>query len=151
MGGRSLRLDLPNEVAPAIEQIARGTGRTVAGVANEMLVEAVKIRQIPGVVFADESGRREAKVGGTGLGVWEVIEGYLSAGENWERFKAAYDWLSDYQLRAALAYWKAFPREIDAAIAENQSWTQEKIWATYPATKPPREKVSEASDRHTQA
>jgi hypothetical protein len=34
------------------------------------------MRQCPGIHFADEPAGREAKVTGTGLGVWEAIDIY---------------------------------------------------------------------------
>jgi uncharacterized protein (DUF433 family) len=136
VSGQRINLSVPDEIHTAIEQIAQQTARSSSEVVEEMLAEAVKMRQVRGIVFADEFQRREAKVGGTGLGVWEVIEGYLRAGEDWENFKEAYDWLSEFQLRAALAYWRAYPEEIDEQIRENESWTPEKLYATYPFMKP---------------
>jgi pimeloyl-ACP methyl ester carboxylesterase len=45
--------------------------------------------------------------------------------------------LSDEQPRAALAYAASYPEEIEAALADNASWTPERIWETDPFTKPP--------------
>src|SRR5437867_8169451 len=60
---RSLRKDL--------EATAARTRRSVADVAQELLDEALRMRQCPGIYFADEPSGRTAKIGGTGLGVWE--------------------------------------------------------------------------------
>src|SRR5512145_3526825 len=62
---RSLREDL--------ETTAVRTRRSVADVAQELLDEALRMRQCPGIYFADEASGRTAKIGGTGLGVWEVL------------------------------------------------------------------------------
>jgi uncharacterized protein (DUF433 family) len=35
--------------------------------------EALRLRMCPGIYFEDEPSGREAKLAGTGLGVWEVI------------------------------------------------------------------------------
>lgn len=136
MAGNIVRTELPEQLYDAIEEIAERSGRDVAGVVAEMLEEAVKMRRVRGIVFADEFERREAKVGGTGLGVWEVIETYQHLDEDWNRFKGYYDWLGEDQLGAALAYWRAYPDEINEMIRENESWTQEKVWEAYPVTKP---------------
>src|SRR5947209_4928561 len=90
MSGRRVTVQIPEETHAAIEEIARAARRDLADVIDEMLDEAVKMRRVRGIVFADEFQRREAKVGGTGLGVWEVIEGYQNEGEDWESLKTAY-------------------------------------------------------------
>jgi uncharacterized protein (DUF433 family) len=137
MKARSITLCIPEAVCSAIEDSARRTGRSFADVAKEMLAEAVKLRQVPGILFADGTSGRVARVAGTGLDVWEIISGFRAVGENWERLSASYDWLSEQQLRAALAYAEAYPEEIEEALRENASWTPEKIWATHPSTRPP--------------
>ena len=137
MTGRSLKLDLPEAVYGAIEETARRTGRSVAAVANEMLDEAVRMRRVPGIVFADGTSGRVVQIAGTGLEVWEVISQYRALGEDWEQLKAGYHWLPERQLRAALAYAEAYPAEIAAAIHQNDSWTPEKVWSTYPFMRPP--------------
>src|SRR5687767_7796304 len=58
---RSLRREL--------ETTAARTRRSVADVAQELLEEALRMRQCPGIYFADEPSGRTAKIGGTGLGV----------------------------------------------------------------------------------
>src|SRR3977135_4283467 len=60
---QSLRKDL--------ETVAVRTRRSVADVAQELLDEALRMRQCPGIYFADEPSGRTAKIGGTGLGGWE--------------------------------------------------------------------------------
>src|SRR5712692_7578239 len=137
MAERPVSIRIPAEVRAAIAEIAGRSRRDFSSIANEMLEESVRMRRVRGIVFADEFQRREAKVGGTGLGVWEVIETYQDVEEDWERFKAYYEWLDEFQLRAAVAYWRAYPKEIDEAIADNASWTEEKLYSTYPMLKPP--------------
>ena len=85
MSGQRRSVQIPDGVYAAIEKIAHASGRDAASVLDEMLEEAVKMRRVRGIVFADEFQRREAKVGGTGLGVWEVIETYQIVGEDWDR------------------------------------------------------------------
>jgi uncharacterized protein (DUF433 family) len=141
MAERPVSIRIPEEVRVAIAEMAGRNRRDFSSVANEMLDEAVKMRRVPGITFADEFEHREAKVGGTGLGVWEVIAAYQRMDEDWERFRKHYkNWLDEYQLRAALAYWRAFPEEIDGLIAESYSWTPEKLYSTYPFMKPPKPK-----------
>ncbi len=88
------------------------------------------MRACPGIYFADEPAGREAKVAGTGLGVWEVIRDYLAEGA--EKVKEALPQVGDAELKAALLYYKKYPEEIDAAIAENAALTPEAVEARFP-------------------
>jgi hypothetical protein len=48
------------------------------------------------------------------------------------RLRAAYHWLSEAQLRAALGYYAAYPQEVDRLIGRNAAWTPERLRAEYP-------------------
>lgn len=137
MKSRPVSLRLSEEVRSAIDETARRTRRPFSSVANEMLEEAVRMRRIPGIYFADTPTGREAHVEGTGLGVWEVIAGYRRVDEDGERLRKEFDWLSEHQLRAALAYFEAYPKEINERIAEDEYWTPDRIWEEHPFTRPP--------------
>ena len=130
-------LRLPAETRAAIDAVVRRTGRDFSSVTNEMLAEAVKMRRIPGIVFADSPSGRTARIGGSGLDVWEVIAEYQARGQEWDRLRQSFHWLSEAQLRSALAYAAAYPEEIAAALHDEASWTPERVWSTYPFTKPP--------------
>src|SRR5438105_5846014 len=124
MAGKPLSIRIPERLRAAIGEIARRSQQDLSAVVNEMLEEAVRMRRIRGIVFADEFEHREAKVAGTGLGVWEIVEAYQRMGEDWERYRSDYDWLGEDQLRAALAYWRSYPEEINEMSREKESWTQ---------------------------
>ncbi|MBM2826933.1 MAG: hypothetical protein HW403_997 [Dehalococcoidia bacterium] len=64
------------------------------------------------------------------------MKAYREMGEDWERLKKAYHWLSDVQLRAAIAYWKAYPGDIEERLRDEERWTPEKVKETYPFTAP---------------
>lgn len=80
-------------------------------------IEAEKLRRVPGIVFADGPAGRRARIFGTGLEVFEVIEDYLDIGRDRAALDEIYDWLTPAQLDAALAYYTAYPEEIDEWIA----------------------------------
>jgi len=46
------------------------------------------------------------------------------------------DWLSEQQLRTALAYASAYPEEIERKLDDDDRWTPEAVWSRYPFTKP---------------
>ena len=84
----------------------------------------------------DGPAGRRASIAGTGLDVWEVISTFKSVGADRERLEASYEWLSDRQLSAALAYYDLYPREIDARIEEEESWTPERLYGEFPYLRP---------------
>src|SRR2546430_15903915 len=120
---RSLRKDL--------ETTAARTRRSVADVAQELLDEALRMRQCPGIYFADEPSGRTAKIGGTGLSVWEVVRDF-SRDQNSGRIRKAFPQLSQAQVTAALMYYARYRDEVQAKIDANAALTSESIKKQYP-------------------
>ncbi|MBI4636829.1 MAG: hypothetical protein HY727_10820 [Candidatus Rokubacteria bacterium] len=58
------------------------------------------------IYFADEPAGREAKVAGTGLGVWEVIRDLRAVKGEERRLKQVLPQLSAAQVRAAQIYYR---------------------------------------------
>ena len=132
---KSLRM--PEDMAKPIEDMAKACGRDFSSMVNELVSEAVKMRRSPGIIFVDGPSGRRAHLAGTGLDVWEVIALYHSLNQDDTRLQKAYHWLKSSQLRAALSYYRAYPREIDERMACNQQWTQEKLSHEFPAIAKP--------------
>ncbi len=122
---KSLRI--PAEIARAIEEAAEDAGRDFSTMANELLSESIKMKRCPGIIFADGPSGRRARVAGTGLEVWEVLATYKSLKKSLARLRQAYHWLSDHELRAALAYYAAYPGEIDQQIQRNERWSKKQL------------------------
>jgi uncharacterized protein (DUF433 family) len=120
---QSLRRDL--------EATAARTRRSVADVAQELLEEALRMRQCPGIYFADEPSGRTAKIGGTGLGVWEVVRDF-SKDRDVGEMRKAFPHLSQAQVTAALMYYSRYPDEVQVKIDANAALTPEKIEQLYP-------------------
>jgi uncharacterized protein (DUF433 family) len=132
MRGIQKSLRLPEETLKEIEQLATETGRDFSTVTKDLLTEAIKMRRCPGIVFGEGVSGRRAKVAGAGIEVWEIISMYRSVGKNVKRVKKAYHWLSQEQLKAAIAYYSVYPEEINQLIKRNESWTKKKIQERYP-------------------
>jgi uncharacterized protein (DUF433 family) len=132
MPGVQKSLRLPEETMKEIEQIARETGRDFSAIVKDLLAEAVKMRRCPGIIFAEGTSGRRARIAGTGIEVWEIISAYRSVGEDLKRVQKAYHWLSPEQLRAALGYYAVYPQEINRQIEQNESWTERKIRERHP-------------------
>ena len=128
---------MPEDVLAPIEDECRRTGRDFSTVVNDRLREAEKTRRIPGIAFADSpSGGRVARVAGTGLEVFEVVQAYRSVENSWPRLKEAFNLLADNQLKAALAYADAYPEEIEERIRRDERWTPQTVWERYPFMRP---------------
>jgi uncharacterized protein (DUF433 family) len=121
----------------ALEAMAQRDRRDVSGIINEMLEENLRMRRIPGVVFADGATGRRARVAGTGLEVFEIAAAFRAVAEEFPALRECYPWLSEAQLRAALAYAEAYPDEIYERLEREEAWTAESLRARYPFMAPP--------------
>ncbi len=83
---------------------------------SETIDEAERMRRVPGIIFVDGATGRRARVGGTGIEVFEVAWVYR-ARASWDGTREWFEQiLTDEQLAAARAYYEAFPDEIDARV-----------------------------------
>ena len=114
-----------------LEATAARSRRSVAEVTQELLDEALRMRQCPGIYFADEPSGRTAKIGGTGLGVWEVM-GDFSKNQEADGLRKAFPQLSQAQITAALMYYARYRDEVQAQIDANAALTPEAIEKQYP-------------------
>ncbi len=89
------------------------------------------MRRCPGIYFADEPSGRTAKIGGTGLGVWEVVRDF-SKDQNSARMRKAFPQLSQAQVTAALMYYARYRDEVQAKIDGNAALTLESVERQYP-------------------
>lgn len=136
---KSIRLS--EEAVKEIEALAAGTGRDFSGIARDLLIEAVKMRRCPGVTFADGPTGRRARIAGTGIDIWEFIATFKGLGENYDKLKQTYDWLSDQQIRFALSYYALYPDEVDEKIISNEDITQEQVIKRFPFLSKPADKT----------
>jgi len=127
---KSLRI--PEEMVKEIEAIARASKKDFTAVTNELLEEAVKTRRCPGIVFTEGVSGMRARIAGTGIVVWEVVATYRSVGEDFERLRKSYHWLTVQQIKTALGYYNVYTAEIDTIIAENEALTPEEVRKRYP-------------------
>jgi uncharacterized protein (DUF433 family) len=127
---KSLRL--PPETMSEIERMAKETGQDFSNIAKDLLEEALKMRRCPGILFAEGTSGRRARVAGTGIEVWEVIATFKSLKKDLKGLRKAYHWLSNEQIKAALGYYTAYPCEIDRLIQQNEGWDEERVTKRYP-------------------
>ena len=127
---------IPEDLAREIGREAEERGRSWSATASELLTEAIRMRRAPGIVFADGPSGRRAVIAGSGLDVWEVVAVWNEAGKDADELRANFPWLMEPQLRAALAYYRLFPAEIDARLQRERDWTPERVRDELPFTQP---------------
>jgi uncharacterized protein (DUF433 family) len=97
-----------------------------------LLQEAIRMRRVPGIVFVDGPAGRRAVVAGSGIDVWQVVAAWKEAGEEFGALAADFSWLSELQLRSALAYYHLYPDEIDARLQREARWSAEHVRQALP-------------------
>jgi hypothetical protein len=108
---------LTEETNAWVEHEARRTKRPKGAVVEALAEEAARMRRFPGIAFRGPEHDRRAWLLGTALDVWQVVEAYQDIGS--ERMLDEGD-LSEGKIRLALAYYEAYPKEMDEAVAENR-------------------------------
>lgn len=119
---------LTGETDAWVEREARRTKRSKGAVVEDLAEEAARMRRFPGVAFRGTGHDRRAWLTGTALDIWEVIEAYRDMGP--ERMLEEGD-LPEATLRLALAYYEAYPEEVDSEISGNRR-SEEEWRRSYP-------------------
>lgn len=125
--------DLQEEIEREMDRRQVGEWSTMV---VELLREAIRARRAPGIVFVDGATGRRPVVAGSGLEVWEVVATWKEVGRNYDRLRAAYDWLVEPQLRAALSYYELYGEDVDARLEREARLTSERVQNELPFTRP---------------
>lgn len=102
--------------------------------AISLLEEAVRASRVPGIVFVQRWDGRRPAIAFSGLEVWEIIAAWKEGRESFAALVEAYPELSENQLRAAVAYYQAYPEEIDQRLEREAYWTPERVAEELPFT-----------------
>jgi uncharacterized protein (DUF433 family) len=135
MATKAKGIRIPAELDQAITQESVTRGKSWSAMTAELLEEGLRMRRAPGIVFVDGATGRRAVVAGTGLDVWEIIATWKE-GTTFEALRRSYPWLTEPQLRAALAYYEIYPSEIEARLEREAQWTPERVWREFPFARP---------------
>ena len=109
---------LSKRMEALVDREAKRTGRSKGAIVEALADEALRMRLFPGIGFKGTDWDRRAWMMGTGLDVWQVVDVYNDVGSV-ERMVEGWS-INERQIQLALDYYKMFPEEIDAAIAENR-------------------------------
>lgn len=134
MSSSPLSIRFDDELLERLRRRAAIRDTTASSMVQRFVEEGLRTQDFPGIVFRDgPAGRRAALA--VGPDVWEIASALRDAGE---RGDAAVDAVAvDFSLpvgavRLALAYYGAYPDEIDAEVADNDKAAEDarRAWET---------------------
>jgi len=109
---------LKDDQVQRLGRAARRLGRTPSEAAALLLEEALRLGEFAFIEFRDSAVGRQAYLKGSRLTVWQVISLLNSIDGDVEQTAAMLEIPSTW-VQAAVAYARAYPAEIEAAIADN--------------------------------
>lgn len=118
---------LPAETLARLDARAALLGTTRTTLAAQFLEEGMRLVEHPGIVFTDGvRGERRAKIAGTRLAVWMVVE-VIRANNNSLHEAADYLQIPVHWVEAAARYYAAYPGEIDREIRLNDEFAEREM------------------------
>ena len=127
---RDVTLRLPEETAARLEAVARQEGRSVSETGARAIEESLRLDEFPEIEFRTFNGERRACLVGV-TQIWQII--MVARDHDFDIEKTAYYFqVGPHRIEAAFNYYRAYPEESDRAIAENDSWTYERLKQSLP-------------------
>jgi uncharacterized protein (DUF433 family) len=117
-------LRIPAATLKALARQAGRRGEPKSNYAAQLLEEAVRAADHPGIVFRDGPAGRRASLAGRRLDVWQIVE-TLRDNHGEPAATAKYHGLSTAQIEAAIGYYADFKEEIDELIRRNEEMADE--------------------------
>lgn len=113
-----LSLRLRDDQKERLQRAARQLGRSPSETAALLLEEALRQREFAFIEFRDSRAGRQAYLKGTRLAIWQVAS-IARSFDGDPAGVAAHLEIAIPPIAAALAYGRAYPAEIEAAIDDN--------------------------------
>lgn len=127
---RDVTLRLPEETAARLEATAKKEGRSLSETGARSIEEWLRQQEFPEIEFRTFNGERRACLMGL-TQIWQII--MVARDHNFDVEKTAYYFqVMPHRIEAAFNYYRAYPDESDQAIAENDSWTYERLKESLP-------------------
>jgi len=117
---RVLSLRLKDDQMERLKRLARHLDRTPSETAVRLIEEALRLSEFAFIEFRDTPVGRQAYVKGSRVAVWQVLSLARGLGHDAARVAEYLQW-PEVKVLAAFEYAKAFPEEINEAIAENDA------------------------------
>ena len=101
-----------------LERAARALNRSPGELAGLLVEEGLRMREYTGIEFRDTPIGRQAYIAGTRLGIWQLADAARAFEGQPSAIAEAFG-LARHEVGVALAYARAFPDEIRAAIDDS--------------------------------
>lgn len=115
-----ISMRLPAESGDRLKRMANRHGWTASDASARLVEEGLRRSEFAFVDFRDSATGRQAYIQGSSLAVWEVMLIVQTYQGNVASAAAHLKW-PEAKVHAAVNYAKAFPEEIDGALAENEA------------------------------
>jgi len=115
-----ISMRLPMESGKRLKRMAHRHGWTPSDASARLVEEGLRRSEFAFIDFRDSSAGRQACMQGSTLAVWEVMLLVRSYATDTLAVARHLRW-PEAKVQAAVNYAKAFPEEIEEAIAENDS------------------------------
>jgi len=118
-----LSIRFRDDVLARLRRQARARGDAPSALAQRLVDEGLRSAEHPGIVFRDgPSGRRAGLASGPDVAeVIETLRQQPEQGQTGVRSAAGVLTLRPAQVQAALAYYRAFPAEVDAELLDAEA------------------------------
>ena len=130
----TISMRLPAKSGERLKRMANQHGWTTSDTSARLVEEGLRRSEFAFIDFRDSSAGRQACIQGSSLAVWEVM---MIARDHKNDVAAVAKHLRwpESKVQAALNYDRAFPEEIETAIAENESMDFEALSRMLPQAK----------------
>jgi hypothetical protein len=115
-----ISMRLPEESGNRLKRMANRHGWTASDASARLVEEGLRRSEFAFVDFRDSGAGRQAYIQGSSLAIWEVLLLVQSYKADVAAVAAHLKW-PEARVQAAVNYAKAFPEEIDGALAENDA------------------------------
>lgn len=115
-----ISMRLPAESSNRLKRMASRHGWTASDASARLVEEGLRRSEYAFVDFRDSPAGRQAYIQGSSLAVWEIVLIVQSYKANVVAVAKHLSW-PVAKVQAAVNYAKAFPEEIERALAENDS------------------------------
>jgi hypothetical protein len=114
---RPISIRIPEHAYDWLKNEARSADQPIEELAGVLVEEARRVEQFKGMIFFRNGGSGRRAVIHGGMDVWEMIMLYQAHGR--EGMLEAFESIRPSQIDIALAYYEAYPEDVDEWLWEN--------------------------------
>lgn len=129
-----ISMRLPIKSGQRLRRMANRHGWTASDASARLVEEGLRRSEFAFIDFRDSAAGRQACLQGSSLAVWEVMMLAQDYKNNVTKVARHLRW-PEAKVQAAFNYAKAFPAEINSAIADNQAMGFESLTQMLPQIK----------------